>query len=51
MIAKLIGKHKIKAVIIDPPYCVQAVENKRDFQKLLKDKIIENYHFTLKKSY
>ena len=51
MIAKLIGKHKIKAVIIDPPYGVQAVENKRDFQKLLKDKIIENDHFQMDEEY
>lgn len=41
-VAKVVGKQKIKAVIIDPPYGCAVVESKQNFQKLKKDKIIEN---------
>lgn len=43
-VAKVVGNLKIKAVISDPPYGVAVTESKRDFQPLLKDKIIANDH-------
>jgi site-specific DNA-methyltransferase (adenine-specific) len=43
-VKKVIGKRKIKAIISDPPYGVAVTESKRDFQKLKKDKVIENDH-------
>ena len=43
-VSKVIGKHKVKAIISDPPYGVAVTESKRDFQKLKKDKVIENDH-------
>lgn len=44
MVAKLIGKYKIKAVIIDPPYGVAVTESKEGFQTLAKNKVIANDH-------
>lgn len=43
-VAKVVGKHKIKAVISDPPYGVAVAESKQNFKALLKDKKIENDH-------
>lgn len=44
MVAKIIGKHKIKAVVIDPPYGVAVTESKKGFQTLEKNKVIVNDH-------
>lgn len=44
MVAKIIGKHKIKAVLIDPPYGVAVTESKQGFQTLAKNKVIVNDH-------
>lgn len=44
MVAKIIGKHKIKSVIIDPPYGVAVAESKEGFQTLAKNKAIVNDH-------
>lgn len=44
MVAKLIGKMKIKSVIIDPPYGVAVTESKQGFQTLAKNKVIVNDH-------
>jgi len=44
MVAKLIGKLKIKSVIIDPPYGVAVTESKQGFQTLAKNKVIVNDH-------
>lgn len=44
LITKIIGSHKIKAVISDPPYGVAVTESKRGFQNLAKDKVITNDH-------
>ena len=43
-VAKVDGKQKIKAIITDVPYGIEATESKRNFQKLKKDKVIENDH-------
>lgn len=51
MIARLVGKHKIKAVIIDPPYGVAVTESKENFQTLLKNKVIENDHIQTDEEY
>jgi 16S rRNA G966 N2-methylase RsmD len=44
MVAKLIDKLKIKAVIIDPPYGVAVTESKEGFQTLAKNKVVANDH-------
>ncbi len=44
LIAKLVGKHKIKAIVSDPPYGIAVTESKRDFQTLVKDKVVANDH-------
>jgi DNA modification methylase len=44
MVAKLVGKHKIKAVISDPPYGVAVAESKEGFKTLAKNKPILNDH-------
>ncbi len=44
LITKLVGKHKIKAIVSDPPYGVAVTESKRDFQTLAKDKVVANDH-------
>ena len=44
MVAELIGKHKIAAVITDPPYGVAVAESKEGFQTLAKNKAIANDH-------
>ncbi len=44
IVAKIIGKNKIKSVIIDPPYGVAVTESKQGFQTLAKNKVIVNDH-------
>ncbi len=44
LIKKLIGAKKISLICADPPYGVAAVESKREFKKLSKDKIVANDH-------
>lgn len=44
LIAKLVGNYKIKAIVSDPPYGVAVTESKRDFQTLVKDKVVANDH-------
>lgn len=44
LLKRLIGMKKIHLVCSDPPYGVAAVEAKRDFSNLLKDKEIANDH-------
>lgn len=44
MVAKLVGKHKIKSVVIDPPFGVAVAESKEGFQTLAKNKPIANDH-------
>jgi len=51
MIAKLVGKYKIKAVINDVPYGVALTESKQNFQALLKNKAIENDHLQTDEEY
>ena len=50
-VAKVVGKEKIKAVIVDPPYGVAVTESKRNFQSLKKDKVIENDHIQSDEEY
>ena len=42
LIGKLLTGNKINLICCDPPYGVAAVESKRNFKRLLKDKIITN---------
>ena len=42
LLKALIGTEKIRLVVADPPYGVAAVESKRDFSALSKDKAIAN---------
>ncbi len=51
MVAKLIGKYKIKAVITDPPYGVAVTESKEKFQALSKNKPILNDHLQSDEEY
>lgn len=51
MIAHLVGKHKIKAVITDPPYGVAVTESKENFQALSKNKPILNDHLQSDQEY
>ena len=51
MVAKLVGKNKIKAVIIDPPYGVAVTESKEGFQTLAKNKVIANDHLQSDEEY
>jgi DNA modification methylase len=44
LVERLVGKQKIKAVIIDPPYAVAVAESKESFQTLSKNKPIANDH-------
>lgn len=44
LVKNLIGKEKISLICSDPPYGVAAVESKRGFRTLTKDKIIRNDH-------
>lgn len=51
MVAKLIGKNKIKAVIMDPPYGVAVTESKEGFQTLAKNKVIVGDHLQSDEEY
>ena len=51
MVAKLVGKHKIKAVISDPPYGVAVAESKEGFKTLAKNKPILNDHLQSDQEY
>ena len=51
MVARLVGKQKIKAIIIDPPYGVALTESKENFQTLLKNKVIANDHLQTDEEY
>lgn len=51
MIAKLVEKQKIKAVITDPPYGVAVAESKEGFQTLAKNKAIANDHLQSDEEY
>lgn len=44
LLKKLIGDECIQLVCCDPPYAIAAVESKRTFSKLAKDKEIANDH-------
>jgi DNA modification methylase len=44
LLVRLMGKEKINLVCVDPPYGVAAVESKRNFHALSKDKVIANDH-------
>jgi DNA modification methylase len=50
-VAKVIGAHKIKAIICDPPYGVAVTESKRTFGKITKDKIVANDHLQSDEEY
>lgn len=52
-VGKVIGQHKVRAVITDPPYGVAYVENKKDFLKLSTDenKTIANDHLQSEEEY
>ena len=52
-VGKVIGKHKIRAVVTDPPYGVAYVENKKGFLKLSadEDKAITNDHLQSEEKY
>ena len=51
MVAKLIGKHKIKAVIADVPYGVAVTESKEGFQTLANNKVIVGDHLQSDEEY
>jgi DNA modification methylase len=44
LLGRLMGKEKINLICTDPPYGVAAVESKRNFHALSKDKEIANDH-------
>jgi len=50
-VEKVIGKHRIKAVITDVPYGVAVTESKKNFKKLLKDKSVANDHLQSDEEY
>ena len=43
-VEKVVGKHRIKAIINDVPYGVAVTESKQNFKTLLKDKNVANDH-------
>jgi DNA modification methylase len=51
MVGRVIGKHKIKAVVTDPPYGVAVAESKEGFQTLAKNKAIANDHLQSDEEY
>ncbi len=51
LVKKLIGNHKIKAVVTDPPYGVAVTESKQNFQTLSKNKVVANDHLQSDKEY
>lgn len=50
-VAKVVCKRKVKAVISDVPYGIAVTESKREFQKLKKDKVVENDHIQSDEEY
>lgn len=44
LLKRLLGKEKVNLLCCDVPYGTAAVESKRGFSKLSKDKVIENDH-------
>ncbi len=50
-VKKVIGEHKIKAVICDVPYGIAVTESKQNFRTLLKDKVVANDHIQSDKEY
>lgn len=50
-VTRVVGRHKIKVVISDPPYGVAVAESKQNFKALLKDKKIENDHLQSDEEY
>ena len=50
-VEKVVGKHRIKAVINDVPYGIAVTESKQNFKTLLKDKIVANDHLQSDKEY
>ncbi|MDP3988071.1 MAG: DNA methyltransferase [Candidatus Levybacteria bacterium] len=51
LLKRLIGNEKIKLLTVDPPYAVAAVESKRGFRTLFKDKEILNDHLQTNEEY
>jgi DNA modification methylase len=51
LVRKLVGKTKINLICCDVPYGVAAVESKRGFRTLLKDKEIANDHAQSEEEY
>lgn len=51
LISRLIGKERIHLVCCDVPYAVGAVESKRGFKTLVKDKVIANDHLQSEREY
>ena len=50
-VAQVVGNHKIKAVITDPPFGVSVTESKAGFRALLKNKPIMNDHLQSDEEY
>lgn len=52
-VGKVIGKHKVRAVVTDPPYGVAYVENKKGISKLgvKEEKAIANDHLQTEEEY
>jgi DNA modification methylase len=42
LLKKLLGENTVSLICADPPYAIAAVESKRNFKALVKDKIIRN---------
>jgi len=51
LLTRLIGKEKINLICCDIPYAIAAVESKRGFGKLVKDKIIANDQLQSEREY
>lgn len=51
LISRLAGKEKVHLICCDIPYGIAAVESKRDFGKLAKDKVIANDHLQSEEEY
>src|SRR3989338_1973083 len=51
LLGRLVGKEKINLVCSDVPYATSAVESKRNFRPLSKDKVIEGDHLQDDNSY
>lgn len=51
LVAKVVGKLKIKAVITDPPYGVAVTESQHGFKKSLKNKAVLNDHLQSDEEY